>query len=336
MLGLQPHSERDDDGRGADTANDARNGLMIFSHPTNIPDTTRLRKGLFSYGEAPLPFDSNGNFSLVPGYLAVPGQTILATQHNPPLEDFASGMSQVVLRSGVAPFSGNQSMAGFKITNAADGAADQDYVTMSQLNAVIASVTAGVVPTGAVAGFRMTTPPSGWIKENGGTIGSAASSATNRANADTEALFTLLWNNFNQATLPIQNSAGAVTTRGASAAADFAAAKRMPLFDSRSRFLRGADDGLGYDATIVVGLAQDDLIKNHVHPITDNGHVHAQQGSGSPGGVTTAKYETNLTAGAPQGTNTANATTGITINNNTGGGSETRPRASAVLMCVKL
>lgn len=261
---------------------------------------------------------------------------MLAAQVNVPFDDVQSMLSQLILRSGVAPFSANQSMAGFKITNAADGSSDQDYVTMSQLNAVIASVATGSVPTGAVFGFRMTAAPTGWIKENGGTIGSAASGATTRANADTVNLFTLLWNQFNQATLPIQDSAGAVTTRGASAAADFAAAKRMPLFDSRTRFLRGADDGLGFDASIVVGLAQDDLIKNHVHPITDPGHDHAQQGSGSPGAQTTAKYETNLTAGAPQATDTATATTGITIQNNTGGGSETRPRASAVLNCIKL
>ena len=283
--------------------------------------------------EATIPVDSNGNYSLPPGYLAVPGQTILATQHNPSLEDIAAALSQVVYRSGVAPFSGNQSMAGFKITNAADGAADGDYVTMSQLNAVIASVTAGAAPTGAVQGFRMTTPPIGWVKENGGTIGSAASGATNRANADTEALFTLLWNNFNQAMLPIQNSAGAVTTRGANAASDFAAAKRMPLFDARSRFPRGADDGLGYDANIVVGLAQDDLIKNHVHPITDPGHLHPgvpQASADNDRGGLSSAFSIDTSG------NTGSATTGITIQNNTDGGSETRPRALAELRCIKL
>lgn len=285
--------------------------------------------------EATIPYDSNGN-ATVNRQVAVPGQTILAPQVNVPFDDIQSMLSQVLLRSGVAPLAGNLSASGFRVTNAADGSADGDYVTMSQLNAVISTVTAGVVPTGAVAGFRMTTPPAGWIKENGGTIGSAASGATNRANADTEALFTLLWNNFNQATLPIQNSAGAVTTRGANAAADFAAAKRMPLFDARSRFPRGADDGLGYDVSIIVGLSQDDLIKNHVHPINDPTHDHDQQGSGSPGAQTTAKYETNLTSGAPQATKTAKSATGITIQNNTGGGSETRPRALAELRCIKL
>lgn len=219
--------------------------------------------------DTPIPIDSNGNYSLPPGYLGVPGQTILAQQHNAPLEDIAAALSQVVLRSGVSPFSGNQSMAGFKITNAADGAADGDYVNMSQLNDVIAQINAvaasipGVaVPTGILAPFRGTTPPTGWVKENGGTIGNAASGATNRANADTEALFTHLWNSFNNTLLPIQTSGGAPTTRGASAAADYAASKRMPLFDPRSRFVRAADDGLGYDPGLTVGATQDDAIQN--------------------------------------------------------------------------
>ena len=283
-----------------------------------------------------MPFDSNGNASLVPGYLAVSGQVILASQHNPPLEDIASMLSQCVLRSGVAPLGGNLSAAGFKITNAANGSADGDYVTMAQLNSVVATLTASTVPTGAVGGFRMTSPPTGWIKENGGTIGSPASGATTRANADTQALFTLLWANFDQTKLPIQDSAGAVTTRGVSAAADFAAAKRMPLFDGRSRFPRGSDDGLGYDVSLVVGLSHNDHNKNHTHPITDTGHVHPQQGSGTPGGANTAQYSGSLTAAAVQSTNTGSATTGITIQNNTDGGSETRPRALVELRCIKL
>lgn len=283
-----------------------------------------------------MPVDSNGNYSLPPGYLAVTGQTILASQHNPPLQDIAAALSQVLYRSGVAPMNANLNMSGFKVTNAAEGVADGDYVTMSQLAEVIASVTAGTVPTGTVAGFRMTAAPSGWVKENGGTIGSVASGATNRASADTEALFTLLWNNFNQATLPIQNSAGAVTTRGANAAADFAAAKRMPLFDSRSRFLRGADDGLGFDASIIVGLAQDDAIKNHVHP-----------GSTTPttidlGGV--QPIANAQTGGSAIRLGTGGSTPNIdmpalpfTTSNNTGGNAlETRPRSSAVLICIKL
>lgn len=282
------------------------------------------------------PFDSNGNASLVPGYLAVDGQTILPSQHNPPLEDIANMLSQVVLRSGVAPIGGNLSMGGFKVVNAAPGAGDNDYVTMAQLNAVIASVSAARMPTGAVVGFRATSAPSGWVKENGGTIGSASSGATTRANADTQPLFEYLWNQFNNTALPVYDSSGTPTARGASAAADFAANRRLQLFNSRSRFHRGADDGLGYDTSLIVGAFQDDAIKSHTVAISDPGHGHlwsnfakvTQLSLGTAGSYA-------ATSPNPNGEiSTASSTTGITASYT--GDVETRPRSSVVLYCIKL
>lgn len=215
-----------------------------------------------------MPFDSNGN-ATVTRDVAVSGQTIQAAQVNVPFSDIQAMLSQVVLRSGVAPLSGNLSAAGFRITNAANGSADGDYVNVSQLNAVIAQIEAlaaslpsYAVPTGIIAPYRGGVPPAGWIKENGGTIGSAASGATTRANADTLSLFGHLWSNFSNTVLPIQTSGGAPTTRGASAGADFAANKRMPLFDSRSRYIRAADEGLGYDGNLIIGSTHDDAIQN--------------------------------------------------------------------------
>ena len=73
------------------------------------------------------------------------------------------------------------------------------------------------------------TAPTGTLTPNGQTIGSASSGATSRANADTSELFAVLWNATSNTDLPIQDSAGAASTRGASAAADFAANKRLPL-----------------------------------------------------------------------------------------------------------
>jgi hypothetical protein len=277
-----------------------------------------------------MPFDSNGNASLVPGYLATTGQTILPSQHNPPLEDIAAMLSQVVLRSGVAPMSGALNMNGFRIQNLPTSTNPADPVVYAQLQAALAGL--AVVPTGTVASFRRTTAPSGWVKENGGTIGNAASGATTRANADTEALFTLLWTEFNNTLLPIQTSAGAATTRGASAAADFAANKRMPLFDSRSRFPRSADDGLGFNAGLTVGSSQEDEFKEHSHGVTDPGHVHNiafVQGLTAPG--------TGERIQAPPGTGTYSTvpnTTGISIQSS--GGAETRPRSSVYLFCIKL
>lgn len=53
-----------------------------------------------------MPDDANGNFSLVSGYLAVTGQTIQPSQHNPPLEDIAPALTARLSRSGVAPMTG--------------------------------------------------------------------------------------------------------------------------------------------------------------------------------------------------------------------------------------
>jgi microcystin-dependent protein len=53
-----------------------------------------------------LPSDANGVYSLPTGYLAVTGEVIQASQHNPPLEDLASAMTQRLMRSGAAPMTG--------------------------------------------------------------------------------------------------------------------------------------------------------------------------------------------------------------------------------------
>lgn len=53
-----------------------------------------------------MPSDSNGVYSLPAGYLAVTGDTILPTQHNPPLEDVASGLTARLMRSGAGPMTG--------------------------------------------------------------------------------------------------------------------------------------------------------------------------------------------------------------------------------------
>jgi hypothetical protein len=54
-----------------------------------------------------LPFDPNDNYNLPAGYVAVTGQTILASQHNPPFEDIQAALKNVLLRSGVAPWTGS-------------------------------------------------------------------------------------------------------------------------------------------------------------------------------------------------------------------------------------
>ncbi|MBB5051116.1 hypothetical protein HNQ36_001070 [Afipia massiliensis] len=53
-----------------------------------------------------MPSDSNGNYSLPPGYLAEVGETIQPSQHNPPLEDIRDALTARLMRSGAAPMAG--------------------------------------------------------------------------------------------------------------------------------------------------------------------------------------------------------------------------------------
>lgn len=279
-----------------------------------------------------MPRDANGAYSLPPGYLGVTGQQILASQHNGPLEDIGQALTNSLPRNGAAPMIAPLDMGGFKVTNLGDPTADSHAATKAYIDGLIATATARLVPTGTIAAFRMTSAPTGWVKENGGTIGNLSSGATTRANSDTEALFTSLWTNFDNDTLTIQASDGTDTTRGVSAAADFTANKRMPLFDSRSRYLRGADDGLAYDDELTVGLAQDDTLKSHNHTLTDPGHAHSVafiQGTDADG--TGERMQPSPSTGSYA---TTTSTTGITIADT--GDAETRPRTSVVLFCIKL
>lgn len=138
--------------------------------------------------------------------------------------------------------------------------AESDYYTVAEADAEIAEVAADVealeatvgalqpFPVGVVFDYTGATEPTGWLFLSGKTIGSASSGGTARANADTANLFAHLWNSFANAELPIQDSSGVASTRGANAAADFAANKRMPLPDAQGRVIAGKDNMSGTSA----------------------------------------------------------------------------------------
>lgn len=85
-----------------------------------------------------MPYDSNGVWSLTPGYLAITGQVVSPTNHNPPLEDISTnGLSAVMVRDGRAPATGNWSMGNFKIGSLANGTLANDAVNKSQLDAAV-------------------------------------------------------------------------------------------------------------------------------------------------------------------------------------------------------
>lgn len=119
-----------------------------------------------------------------------------------------------------------------------------------------------------------------WLVLDGKTIGNASSGATSRANADMLGAFTVLWDNFANAQLAIQDSGGGASTRGASALADFNANKRMPLPDLRGRTVAGLDNMGGTSLNLVTDANADlngGKMGAQTHPLTsaENGtHSH--------------------------------------------------------------
>jgi len=81
----------------------------------------------------------------------------------------------------------------------------------------------------------------GWIMADDRTIGDSLSGATNRANADTQALFTMMWTNITDANCPVSGG------RGASALADFNAHKTITLPKLQCR-------ALGVSGSVDTGL----------------------------------------------------------------------------------
>lgn len=168
--------------------------------------------------------------------------------------------------------------------------------------------------TGKRVAFLRTSAPNGYIKANGLTIGSATSGATNRANADAWPLFLLWWNEFDNTVLHIQDSAGNPTARGASAAADWTANKRLPTFDYRGVYGRGWDDERGLNPTQSLGEYKEDQLKAHAH-----------------GGVPFRGSDTDRGSGGSSLFSIDNV--GDTEST---GGSETTPKSIAELYCIKL
>jgi hypothetical protein len=208
-----------------------------------------------------------------------------------------------------------------EICNAIEGAGITLGADQSQLLAAIialadqrAALRASF--TGEVSHAFSSTAPAGWVRRHGGTIGNAASNATERAHADTFDLFAKIWaETANVDDFVIKDSAGSPTTRGVSAAADFAANKQMPLPDDRGRFDRGLNtSGSGLDAGRTLASTQVDDFKSHTHDFTDTA-------PGQHGGGGAFNVDAMVDAERP---------TGAT------GGSETRPVNRAYLAIIKL
>jgi microcystin-dependent protein len=175
---------------------------------------------------------------------------------------------------------------------------------------------------------------SGWVLMNDGSIGNASSSATARANADTSDLFTLLWTNVSNTWCPVQDASGTPVSRGASAASDFAANRRLVLPKTLGRALAIAGWGSGLTSRALgevqgeeTHLLTSSEMPAHTHApgtlaASGGAHSHTLPTYTSDGGTTVLGTAATYAVGAALSTNSASHThafSGATAS--TGGGS---------------
>jgi hypothetical protein len=216
-----------------------------------------------------------------------------------------------------------------KVPTAAPGDNDTPIATTAFVqNAITSAGTA--FTTGDLKPTHKTAADTGWILWVDGTIGSAGSGSSVRANADTQALFTLYYGGYVDAICPLLTSAGAATTRAAqgAAATAFGAGCRMTLPRGPGRSVGVAGSGSGLTArSLGVSIGAETHVQTfnelaqHFHFITDPGHSHGVNDSGHVHDLIPqpAQIANQFTAGGtssganPGPSSTQGATTGITI-----------------------
>lgn len=110
---------------------------------------------------------------------------------------------------------------------------------------------------------------SGWVGLTIlGTIGSSASTATLRANNDTQDLFEYIWNNIADVYCPV------IGGRGATAAADFVANKPITLPNTPGRAIACAGGGGPHGHTTGAGSATLSIANLAAHTHTQTAHSH--------------------------------------------------------------
>lgn len=158
------------------------------------------------------------------------------------------------------------------------GTTDTLQSGIGKINDNFTELYASMIATGSVIDYVGSFAPSGWVLANGTAIGNALSGA-DRANADTENLFILLWNTYSNSICPVSGG------RGATAAADFAANKTLTILDFRGKVAVGKQS-IGTFSTLgdEVGSETHTLISNELPTVAAHTHAIGDQVSVASGG----------------------------------------------------
>jgi microcystin-dependent protein len=166
---------------------------------------------------------------------------------------------------------------------------------------------AAFMPAGMIMPFAGSAAPAGWLKCNGAAISRTVYAA----------LFAAIGTTFG--------------------AGDGSTTFNLP--ELRSEFIRGLDDGRGVDAGRALGSAQGDTYLNHAHTGTYADHYHGVQSavtySSGPAGLNATGAANAQRTSPARYSGQVEGSLAITVNASTTGGTETRPRNVAMLMCIK-
>lgn len=253
-----------------------------------------------------MPWNGSGIFSRLYSWQAdkAAGIDISSVRMDADSNDIvASGLNNCITRDGQGQPTANLSMAGFRHTNASNGVAAQDYVTVGQITG---GSILGVTPVGGGMDFYGTTAPAGWLFASG-----AAVSRTTYAT-----LFAIIGTTFGagdgtttfnlpdkrgRLSLPLDNLGGTP-------------ASRVTVFSATSLGQSGGDQNLqGHvhgttDPTHTHTATVFD--PGHTHGVSDAGHGHTLPGQVVTSGTGVAVGASSLGLGL-SATNTS--TTGIGI-----------------------
>lgn len=244
-----------------------------------------------------MPRAPDGSYSLPNGTLVNSGDTLLVSQHNPPLSDIAAALSGSLSRDGLGGMRARLSMGGFPIQNLLPGVNSGDAATVGQL--AIASAT----PPGVIADFAGGSAPDGWLLCGGQSV--------NRA--DYPALFAVIGTTYGSAsgsTFNLPDCRGRVT-----AGRDFDQGGNSGRLSGATMTPNGLTLGAtGGAQSVALTTGQ---LANHTHTGTTasaGAHTHSVENSGSanaqPGGGLVGSTVGGLTgsAGAHTHTFTTDAT----------------------------
>ena len=126
-----------------------------------------------------MPTDGSGVYTLPSGYLATLGQVIQPSQHNPPLEDVATALTNRLTRNGSGSMTGNFNGGGFRLTNIAAASSGTDAVQQNQGDARYLRLAAPETSIAAAATVDLSTSTNYSVVITGGSTISSFGTGAN-------------------------------------------------------------------------------------------------------------------------------------------------------------